>query len=329
MRTAIFAIFFLCLSTHALAQSTVEGQQIILKKCKSEHVRIFPDKSGQGYPDLFNEIRVLDARPDTSRIGIVRTGISIQTDILLEGPVAAQLTGYLNTTYARPKGSHSLLIVLKNLWIASSYHFRFHVDAYLQAGDGFMPLISMDSTLHFLKGETAASMAEIQTREMFAEFMDRLASGDLDKERRTVSAGQIDSFNQARFAYLMDTATHLEKGCYRSFQEFLNNTPSIGNAEFTTDKNGDFALRIPDENGQLSYTRTVWGYCDGSLFPIFTVYHQLYVLGSIEYRRKRIFVPFLIPLGPGALIGVTHIDLGVAKSLRILRINANNGHVIE
>jgi hypothetical protein len=29
------------------------------------------------------------------------------------------------------------------------------------------------------------------------------------------------------------------------------------------------------------------------------------------------------------MTGVTHIDRGVAKSLRILRINANTGHVIE
>jgi len=347
MKPTVLAIFSLYLSIHgqaqARAQATAEGQQLIQKKCRSEHARLWLDKYGRNYPEIFDEIRVLDARPDTSRIGIVPTGTSGQSEILLEGPVTSQMTGYLNTIYARPKGGHSLLIVLKNLWIASAYNFHFHVEAYLQAKSGFMPLTSIDTALDNLKGETAGVVAEKEIRALFAEFMDRIAEANLEKERRIVSAEQIDSFNRIRFAYPMDTATQLVKGAYRSVEEFLNNEPSIGNAELSADKTGSVELDIPDENGQLYYTRSVWGYCDGShtylmidgnLFPIFIICHQFYVLGSKEYRSKsKVLLPLdLVLFGavPALLISMgTHIEPSVVRDLRVYRIDTGTGHVIE
>ena len=53
------------------------------------------------------------------------------------------------------------------------------------------------------------------------------------------------------------------------------------------------------------------------------------VLGSREYREKRIFVPIFIPLGPVALVGYTDVNDKVITTLRVFRINVNAGYVIE
>lgn len=354
MKPTVLVILSLCLFISAPAQQTSEGQLIIQRKCRSERAALFQANYGQHFPELIRGIRVLDARPDTSRIGIVRTSWG-QSEIMLESPVADELSNYLNNSYSRSKGGHSLLIVVKDLWITSpdgyvpgggifagghrEYDIRFHVEAYLAANNGFMPLISMDTTTVDRENEGAAAVGKKAIRELFDEFMNRIAAKDLDRERRVVSTDQIDSFNRSRFAYPMDTAIRMAKGAYRTFEEFLQNAPSIGNAEFSRDNTGNYSLRIPDENGQLYYTHSVWGYCDGghayvmmdgNLFPIFEIHHQFYVLGSKEYRLKGgIFVPFFVPLGPVAVVGYTHINQEVARSLRVFRIDSGTGLVTE
>jgi hypothetical protein len=318
MRISGMTIFAFLFAVPVIAQTRLTGQQIIQKKCGSGRARLWMGKYGQKYPELFNDIRVLDARPDTARIGIVRTGELNQDEILLESPAADQVSAlrgepvpalvsaYLDDTYARPNGNHALLIVLKNLWIATPdslifthgfkvYNFYFRVEAYLQAKNGFMPLILMDTTLRELTGGPAGVIAEQEIMALFDEFMDRTAAKDLDEERRVVSAEQIDSFNRTRFAYPMDTATRPVKGAYASYEEFLDNAPTIANAELGTDKKGHLGLSVPDQNGRLIYTHTVWGYCDGSrayamvdgdLLPIFRVHHQFYADGPKEYHVK-------------------------------------------
>lgn len=349
MRPALI-VAIVIFSIPSYSQPVLPGQLIIQKKCGTQHAHLLLDKSERHYPELFREIQVLDARPDTSRIGIVRRGTTRQDEILFEAPAASQLTGYLNAMYGRAKGDRSLLVVLKQLWIACPdnyvahwdypYNFYFHIESYLRTSNGFVPLTAMDTTLSDLKGETAGIVAGKQTRELFADFMSRLAMMNLDVERRTVSGGEIDSFNRTRFTYPMDTAVHLVKGAYNSADEFLRNDPSIPKAELQTGDGGNFELRIPDENGQLFYTHTVWGYCDGShsyimmdgnLFPIFQVQHQFYALGSKEYQLKGgIFIPFFIPLGPAAAImGVTKINQSMARTLRIFRIDPVSGNVTE
>src|SRR5579863_7809493 len=140
----------------------------------------------------------------------------------------------------------------------------------------------------------------------------------------------------------MDTATQLVKGVYRSVEEFLNNTPSIEKAELTTDKTGGFELLISDENGQLYYTRKVWGYCDGSrtylmidgnLFPLFSICHQFYVLGSKEFQLKKkvSMVPFVTPVVPVLLFSIvaSGTDTRLIRSLRVYRVDTGTGQVVD
>jgi len=69
---------------------------------------------------------------------------------------------------------------------------------------------------------------------------------------------------------------------------------------------------------------------DGNLFPVFRVYHQFYVLGSKGYRDKKLWLPFIIPLGPGGLVlGTTDVSDHVVRTLRLFRLNVKTGRVTE
>jgi hypothetical protein len=333
-----FALVLLsyCAAFTASAQTISTGQHLIKKKCGSDHISLNPEKYGQGYPDLFDSIRVVDFRRDTSRIGIIRVGRKSQNEVLFHSPVSAQLQAYLGAAYSRPKGSHSLLIVLKDLWISTPDSFfiwdhyelnlTFHAEAYLVTKDGYQPLSYIDTTLERLQVLNLKAAEENNIREVIADFMDNLAAQDLDRERINLSYRQIDSFSRIQFSYPMDTVTQFVKGVYASIEDFRNNSPSIVKYELSKDGSGNFDLTIPDENGQFYLTHTVWGYCDGeqryvmilgSLFPVFIVGHQFYVLGSKEHRYRKLW-----------LEGV-QLTEDLVKTLRLFRVDIDSGKVVE
>ncbi|HWB93835.1 MAG TPA: hypothetical protein VG605_18375, partial [Puia sp.] len=59
-------------------------------------------------------------------------------------------------------------------------------------------------------------------------------------------------------------------------------------------------------------------------------HHQFYVLGSKEYHDKRLWMPFMIPIGPVAgLYGIADLRDNVVRMLRLFRLNVHSGEVTE
>jgi len=349
MKPYILTVIFFCAVFQVLAQEPdASAQQFIRKKCGTLHVHLPLGQNGQRYPVLFDSIQVVDLRRDTSRIGLIGSGGRSQEEVLLYRPVATQVTAYLNAGYSRPYGSRRLLVAVKDLWISdpgtyqeSAWNVAFRFEAYVKTEGGYIPLTYLD-TLVQAGGKKSGDMAARYLPELMAIFMDKVATHVMDDDlpaKRVVSYNQIDSFSRTRFRYPMDTATFLVKGVYASAREFRNNAPSRPTYEISTDKSGNKALRIPDENGQFYYTHTVWGFCDGkqvyvmmdgNVFPVFIVYHQWYVLGSKDYRNKQLWLPVILPLGAGAFIsGTTDISDHVVRTLRLFRLDERSGRVIE
>jgi hypothetical protein len=353
-----FAILYLllALTMPAAGQPDSVGERLIQKKCGVERVAPLLGKYGRDFPELFQQISMIDARPDTSRIGIVRTSRRGQNELMFILPVSQQLTGYLNGTYSRPAGRYQLLIVLKELWIAVpdsfdirahlEWNVRFRVEAYVKANDGYAPLMRFDSTVRGLRGEVASSVATDQVGALFDLFIRQVAATDLDRDRRLVSYQQIDSFNRAQYAYPMDTATRLVKGVYVTFDEFRDNAPSILNYTIDKDRLGKPQLNVPGENGKMTFNHTAWGYCDGKqvyvmmdgdLFTVFAVGHQFYVMGSREYSHKATRtgigpgVPGGVIIGTAAALSAPAGDVTSRTTpiLRIFRLDAVTGKVTE
>ncbi len=361
MKPFVLLYLLLALTRPAAAQPGGIGQKLIQKKCGVDRIPLPLGKYGNDFPELFQQISVIDARPDTCRIGIVRTSRTGQNEVLFHSPVSQQLTGYLNAAYSRPAGRYQLLIVLKDFWIsvpdsfgAKAYfelNIRFRMEAYLKVNDAYGPLVRFDSTVTRLRGLAVSSMATEEVRELFDQLMGQVAAADLARDSRLVTYQQIDSFNRARFAYPIDTATRLVKGVYATVDEFRENAPSILNYTIDKDPSGKPQLNVADESGKMYFNHTAWGFCDGdqvyvmmdgNLFPVFTVGHQFYVMGSKEYRQKTrrvgysmgTIVPIGSILGMGTYFSATatagvDVSSGVTRTLRIFRVDPVTGLVTE
>jgi hypothetical protein len=358
MRPFVLNLLLFC-AAHALAQTgdtgrapiKDAGQQLIKKKCGIVRIPLPLDKRAPLYAPLFDSIRVLDFRRDTSRIGLISSGRKTQEEVLFHTPAADQLGRYLYAGYSSPKGGQSLLVVIKNLWISdpvgfvynySQWRISFRFEAYLQQKDGYIPLTYLDTTVRRATGSGFSNMAAHELPELIDIFMAKVAEREEVgnwAEKRTVSYEQIDSFNRTRFDYAMDTVTRPVKGVYVNVEEFKNNAPSVSQYELSKDKSGNMELRVPDGSGQLVYTHTVWGFCDGkqtyvmmdgNLFPVFCVQHQFYVLGSKEYHDKKLWIPIFIPVSPVAgIYGSADISENVVRTLHLFRLDVKTGHVIE
>jgi len=354
MKSYILTIFFFGVIFQALAQSQTsdDGQRFIKKKCRLVHVHLPLKRSGQPYPLLFDSIRVIDFRRDTSRVGIINTGKWSQDEVLFRTPAEAQLGAYLKVGYTGPGGSNTMLVIIKDLWIsnpgsyAGSVHPRWNVglrlEGYLQKENGFAPLAYVDTVAAVIDHEVE-NIAAAELPELIGLFMDkvadRLRDGDIET-KRTISYEQIDSFCRIPFNYPMDTAMRLTKGVYANVEEFRNNAPSILRYEVSKDPGSSLELQIPDENGQLYYTHTVWGFCDGkqvyvmmdgNVFPVFCVHHQFYVLGSKESRNSKLHLPVYLEFGAAALFvsGINNVRDEVSRTLRVFRLDVQSGEVAE
>ncbi len=352
MKPYALALVLYCAAFSAFSQSPDAEQDFIRKKCGVLYVQLSPGQNDASYPVLFDSIRVVDSRSDTSRIGLIGSARRGQDEVLFHRPAGMQVAAYLDAEYVKPQGKYSMLVDVKDLWVSGSGNRRddkgrpvwnvdFRFEAYLKTDGGYIPLTYLD-TLAPAEGTRPEDMVGRYLPQLIAVFMDKVAhhvmTDDLVK-KRVVSYDQIDSFSRTRFNYPMDTATLLVKGVYMNVREFRDNKPSKRQYEISKDESGDLTVSIADENGQFYYTRKVWGFCDGqgaykmmngNLFPIFNVYHQLYVLGSSEYRNKRTALPVLLPVFPG-LIGLRTIGISdnVSRLLRLFRLDPYTGKTTE
>jgi hypothetical protein len=336
MKPYFLTVVFFCAVFQAFTQSPDAGQQFIRQKCGTLHVPLPMGQNGQQYPVLFDSIQVVDLRRDTSRIGLIGGGRRLQEEVLLNRPVAVQLAAWLNAGYSRLQGDHRLLVAVKDLWISkpgsrrgdrpeSIWKVAFRFEAYLKINSGYIPLTYLD-TVARADDYRPEDMAAYLLPALMAVFMDKVAAhvaqvtADDMAKNAVVSYDQIDSFSRARFHYPMDTATSLVKGVYLDVREFRNNAP--------------------DESGRFSYASGVWGFCDGKqayvmrhrdAFPIFSVHHQFYVLGSKNYHDKYFWLPRMMPFGDAfvAHAAFSQIDDRLIQTLWVYRLDVQSGKVIE
>lgn len=355
MKCFILSVLLICIAMTVLAQKDSICQAFIKKRYGSTYIQLPEKRKNDSAPPVFSDIRVIDCRQDTTRLGLSTRGF-YRGQILFRTTAADAMTTYFQEHFTNPKGPRSLLVVIKDLWLfddkdstviesfrtnvytRSQGNIAFRYEAYLRTGEGYIPLTYLD-TLGSSTAHSAVGMGQSVLPELLFLFMNKVAALDLDaisKKRKTITYHAIDSFSQTRYNYPMDTVTMPRKGVYASIDEFLDNQPSISDFETVKNGNAEMELHIRDSDGKLYYTHKMWGFSDGkhcyvmmdgTLFPILPIQHQFYVYGSKNYRMKKAPIPVYIPFPGGVLYGSATANLGVVKDLSLFRLDTRSGAI--
>ena len=360
MKILIHCLFYLLFIHSAGAQNDDRAQEFFKKKFKNTYISLTSTKFDrrETSASVFNEIQVLDCRPDTSRLGIFMDA-GIQREILFHSEKGDVLTAsgtinqYLSDKWKNEAGKTSLLLVLKKFWITdksldstredffsggnSQTKISLSFESYIKDSTGYIPFAKFDTVFRSERPVIITSIFRLP--ELMKAFMDRLSSIDMNKimkKKLRMSYDEVQVYSNRDYVLPIMAAQQLNKGVYASFDEFSKNNPSIHNYSIEKDVAGLQALFLKDEAGKDYYSWKCWGYCDGenifmmmdgNLFPVIRYHNAYYVLGSTEYGVKKIKAPMFV-LFPGFWVaGMMPIKEEVYRKIRVLSLDPVSGNI--
>jgi hypothetical protein len=311
---SIIGALLLCLS--ASAQSSLSNLS---------SVTIDLDSSARSYTGThpFRHYQVIDARPDTARIGIhafiPTLGSPHNRQLVFRQPAASEIAGFLNAHFTRPDARYTALIVLRNLWLSDANyhreeklrnpailhertHIRLKAEIYAVEDSLFTPILRFDTLQAYKRDNRYTSIVtyySLWNRDVTAILCDMADSAARlttarEGRGRQLHLEDILQFNQSRFETPITGNIALTPGVYTSFEECRNNKPSLQHFEIRMENNYRL-LYISESGGSTYYSHEAWGCCDGK--NIYMMHDG--VLYPI-WREDRAFY-FLAPPTPPAL----------------------------
>ena len=229
---------------------------------------------------------VKDVRSDTTYVGvkIVNYGWNANKGykkLNFENGTVATLTPFLNSKLGLSfsGGAVVLTCFLKQLRITEVdsvhklkndkklYHrLRFEAEGYFNSSERYYPALRLDTTMvSFADNKNKVAVI----RELLAAFAAKAAAADVAKilKRTGYSIEELDKRYKQRFYKPILQATQLNEGVYKSFAEFINNNPSVGQYEFKKDKKATILYTKTGGNDWFP-DRKVFGFCDGKVIWI-------------------------------------------------------------
>jgi hypothetical protein len=296
----------LCLS--ASAQSSLSTLSPVL---------IELDSSGRTYSAgcPFRHYQVIDARPDTARIGIhafiPTLGSQHNRQLVFRQPAASEIAAFLNARFTRADAPYTALIVLRNLWLSDANyrreeklknpailhertHIRLKAEIYAVRDSLFMPVMRFDTLQAYKRDNRYTSIVtyySLWNKDVTAILCDmadsaaRLTVARQGKGRQ-LHLEEIMKWNQSRFETPITGNITLTPGVYTSFEECRNNKPSLQHFEIRMENNYRL-LYISESGGSTYYSHEAWGCSDGKniymmhdgvLYPIWKEDRAFYFL---------------------------------------------------
>ena len=281
-------------------------------------VKLKPAKE-QIYLQNIKGIEIVDARPDTTAIGLT----SVRHEpffIISQGGFASDARQFLNhSIHIDNPDSFSIIIVIKKFWLTNQldeemeqqiqntdidsnskkisslmvrmeFYLKRNLDDFILYRYDTMTTrklyVSKDAPLPI---EQALLSSLSKLKEMNSKFQ------SIAETRRKFTWDEIMAHNQKQYdiPVLKDSA-HL-RGVYFSFDEFKNNSPGQRDFEVQNDKLIDLIF-IKQADGKSAPVREAWGYCDGknlfikSMDNYFLLQRQgnaFYIYGAKEFKHKK------------------------------------------
>jgi hypothetical protein len=317
MKYLLAPVFVLFLSFRTSAQ---RGSDLAGLIQKTVH---FNKPATATFQGLFSHFEVIDERPDTARIGVYLTIAMYRPNydrqFVFGKPAASEIAEYLNRYFTRPGAPYTALVVLRSLWLSNANYFkreeinnfkreyevshiRLRAEVYATRDSQYIPVFRYDTMLSNRARYNPVLQISRLEEDLSSLFINLADSTSLVTEQkqnasRKISRRQIRDFNRSRFDKFVDSTASYASGVYASFEEFLNNAPSILNFEIKTTKS-EHLLYIKDAAGKSNYSSDAWGYSDGatlfimrdgSLWPAWRQGKALYFYGLSDKDKHLTF----------------------------------------
>jgi hypothetical protein len=232
---------------------------ILFSQARTEDFQItMPEK--KAVKSLYKTIKVVDARVDTTNLGIVQKGaFNTKARVVPTVPINTQLQDVLNSLNASGSGDGEMLIYLKQLSFAEvtgavseKGYCYFQAFLFSKNGDGnYQPLNKIDSVIvHSSMDVTKATMRK--GSEMIADFISRnIGRQNTAPEAYTYS--EVLNYDLIeKNKYPLYSAAQLTDGLYSDFKKFRGQTPleiPITNVKAAADPSKLFKI-YSDINGK-------------------------------------------------------------------------------
>lgn len=246
----------------------------------------------------FSSIRIIDSRPDTSKIGYMPfSSLSKKKSfrkIGLKGGVGNAIESYYNQYYENSftQNDFELLIVMKKFWIsrvnntknirveltnrvnANSYTY-YKWEYYIGKNGKYLPVKRIDTMMNksidlaefidkeFDEKSQAYLKYDLKTLIEILDFTNAIKEFERQPKK---TLEEINEFNGKRNLIPILLDSNFKRGVYLSYEEFKNNKPSI--VDYREKK---MRYRVVNTENYLEDMNGVtisnyWGYSDGTIF---------------------------------------------------------------
>ena len=265
----------------------------------------------------YSQIRILDVRQDTARLGFYRARRSYYSAATsFQNEIAAFLNKYYQKNLD-PGSPDELVIFIRKLWLtnfdttskkkidtATKYDYLyFRTDAYLRRGEIYYPILRVDTI--YAEGHSRRYEASANIQYAFLEAIESIRKVDLKvvTNRKSRTREEIDKYN---LSVLYPSSDQLpDKGVYCTFADFKNRKPCYREFEVDSRKLAD-VIHIKGPDGKTFVKRDLWGYCDGksvfikmgdNYFRVYPRQNTWEFFGAPGVVRGTVSIPVYVPGG--------------------------------
>lgn len=315
LKILFFTTVFLLLFYTSFSQTLSSQRKEDLNIEKFHHAVVSINSPDDFISIPVHYISVIDARPDSSAIGLFQLFKLAPRFIVTAGSFGTETEQYINKyVHCSASDPSSIIMVLRKFWISTDVHKHendmawnmkedtseritvslfTNIEFYLYKDPGYYALYRFDSVfsaeikkpINIAGINTAGNKQKSYVGLMVQQALETslLKLGTMDwKKNATVSSkrkftlAEIEAHEYRTFDIPALKDSLLVPGVYLSFEEFKSNSPSITQFEITKDKLNDF-IYTKQSDGRQTSLLNVWGYCDSS--------NQIFVKLKYNYFR--------------------------------------------
>ena len=200
----------------------------------AQHVQVFTlyDPNIQVNNSLYNKLKVLDSRADTSQLGIVQTGaFNRKAKVVVDKPLAPAIVLIFGKLAAQATGKGTLLLQLRQFNFAEvtsamseKGYCYLRAGLYSNQGDRYQ-MISFIDTLVAINGIDVTRSLMYKGSELLTDFlMQNMLKGPTDSTAYTFqNLVKIDELEKGKLK--LYTTDAYADGVYLTYRSFANQTP--------------------------------------------------------------------------------------------------------